>query len=79
METILPDQTGFLATPNSVDSLAAALQKALALNTQAREKMAQKSMEHVREHFSKEAMCAGEFAVYKKIVKSTTQRAKRAA
>jgi glycosyltransferase involved in cell wall biosynthesis len=65
-ETVIPDETGWLVAPGDADALVKALAEALALAVDLgrRERMAARAMEHVRAHFSKEAMCAATLAVY---------------
>lgn len=63
-ETVLPDETGWLTPPGDAEALAAALDKALALEAEVRSKLAARAIEHARAHFTKEAMCAKTLAVY---------------
>lgn len=63
-ETVLPGETGWLTRPGDPDALAAALDQALALDAEARVRMAERAIAHARAHFSKEAMCARTFTVY---------------
>ena len=68
-ETVLPDGvTGWLATPGDPDSMAAALEKALALTALEREAMAERAVAHVHKNFAKDDMCAKTLAVYKELM-----------
>lgn len=68
-ETVLADGvTGWLVPPGEPDALAAALQLALSLTTSQREAMAERAIAHVREKFSKDAMCAKTVAVYDELM-----------
>jgi glycosyltransferase involved in cell wall biosynthesis len=68
-ETVLPDGvTGWLATPGDPDSMALALEKALALTTLEREAMAERAVAHVHKNFAKDDMCAKTLAVYKELM-----------
>ena len=64
METIVPDQTGWLVTPNDSEELAAAIDEALSLDNQQRAILATRAMVHVAENFSLEKMCAQTLDVY---------------
>ncbi len=66
-EQILLDRTGFLFEPGSVEGLAQALRRALALTAEQRQVLAGEALAHVREFFSKEQMCARTLALYREI------------
>lgn len=51
-ETIIPDETGFLVPPSDVDTLAAALDKALNVIPQEQEVWAQRARQHACDYFS---------------------------
>lgn len=78
METIVPEQTGFLCRAGDVEMLSSAINRALTLNASARDRFAQRSMAHAHAHFSREAMCKGEFSTYATVLgtkKSASQAA----
>ncbi len=64
METIVPDETGWLVTPNDADELRDAIDEALGLDNQQRAILATRAMVHVAENFSLETMCAQTLDVY---------------
>ncbi len=67
-ETIKPDLTGWLVRPGDPDSLAEALSKILALSADSRKRRAENAIAHVRENFSKDAMCARTLALYDEVL-----------
>ncbi len=78
IETVLDGQTGILVAPGDADAMAQAIEKILDLNTQARESLAALARDHVVKNFSKEAMCQGEFDVYRKVLNQPSRVAKAA-
>lgn len=69
-ETIIEGKTGWLVEPGSADALAGALAKALNLSEAERAAMAEVSVAHVTEHFSKAAMCAKTLNVYAEVLET---------
>lgn len=67
-EQLLPNETGLLYPPGDTEALAAALREALALDETARRALAERAIERVRSHFSKQAMCSGTLAVYREVL-----------
>lgn len=67
-EIILPDETGLLVPPGDPDALAAALRDALALDAEARARLRDAAIAHVRASFSREQMCAKTLAVYAEVL-----------
>lgn len=67
-EIILPGRTGWLSTPGDAHSLAAALDRFLALSAEQRGEMATLAQSFVRANFTKEAMCARTLAVYDELL-----------
>jgi len=63
-ETVVPGRTGWLTPPGDADALAAAIETALALAPEARERLVEAAAAHVRANYSKEAMCRATLAVY---------------
>ncbi len=63
-ETVLAGKTGWLYPPGDADALAEAVGQALAMNAEARERLAKKAMAHIAANFSKEKMCAETLSVY---------------
>jgi len=68
IESILPDKTGWLASPCKTDELAQALNNALSLSASKRKKLAKEAREQVEQHFSKQQMCDKTIAIYKKLL-----------
>ncbi len=67
-ETVLEGETGWMFPPGDVDVLAEVLEKVLNLSGEARQKMANKAINHVRENFSKQAMCDKTLEVYREVL-----------
>lgn len=67
-ETLLENETGWLCKPGDADSMAEALAKALSLGEEARGQLATKAIANVREHFSKDTMCAKTLMVYDEVL-----------
>ena len=67
-ELVLPNETGWLIPPNDTATLAEALDKALALDAQARESWAQGAISRAREQFTKQKMCAATLDVYRELL-----------
>lgn len=64
LETIIPDETGWLVTPGDAAALAGAISQALDQDNGARFAMAQRQIAHVRTHFSSALMAQRTLAVY---------------
>lgn len=69
LETIKDTETGFLVTPYDTESMAKKL-RTLLQQRDLRQQMGDKGHAWVHNTFTTEKMCAGEFAVYKKIFSS---------
>ena len=69
-ETVLPWQTGWLVTPDDPKSLAAAIADALALEAEARTRMAEVARAHVLKHFTVDQMRAATIDVYQRVLGS---------
>jgi len=67
-ETVLPGQTGWLTEPGDAEALAKALDRFLLLESEERDEMARRAMDHVRANFTKETMCARTLAVYDEVL-----------
>lgn len=67
-ETIVDGNTGWLFRHGDKDALADALRKALDLDEDARKAYANRAVESVSEHFSKEAMCQKTLDVYREVL-----------
>ena len=67
METVRDGETGLLAEPGSVDSLAVCLRELLA-DPARRKLMGEAGRAHVLAHFTVERMCEQEFSVYREIL-----------
>ncbi len=69
-EQILAGQTGFLFPSGDAAALAEALRKALGLTRDERALLHSAAIARVRQHFSKDQMCAKTLAVYKEVLRS---------
>jgi glycosyltransferase involved in cell wall biosynthesis len=74
-ETIQDGVTGFLIPPNDPQALAEALDKVLDMPAAAREEMARRSIESVRNDFSKARMCARTLEVYRDLIREASESA----
>ncbi len=72
-ETVIAGETALIVPPNDADALARALDQALALGAEARDKLARQAMAHVREHFTKQRMCQETLAVYREVLAPEAQ------
>ena len=68
LETMIRDETGWLVPPGDPDALAEALEEALSLDGAARERLAQRAMAHIRQHFTNDEMCQKTLAVYAEVM-----------
>ena len=66
---MLRDETGWLFEPESADSLATALDRAMRLQADQREQLAQRAIVNVRANFTKELMCAKTLEVYGEVLR----------
>jgi glycosyltransferase involved in cell wall biosynthesis len=67
-EILLPEVTGWLVPPSDPQALARALEKALDMDTNAREQLAQAAITRVRENFTTKKMCDATIAVYRELL-----------
>lgn len=63
-ETVIPGVTGWLVKPNDAEPLAQALTEAVDLDTEARLRIADVAIQHVRQHFDQQQMCDATLAIY---------------
>jgi glycosyltransferase involved in cell wall biosynthesis len=70
-EILLPEVTGWLVPPDDPQALALALEKALDMDTGAREQLAQAAIARVRNNFTTAKMCAATIAVYRELLGDT--------
>jgi glycosyltransferase involved in cell wall biosynthesis len=68
-ESVLPAATGWLVPADDPDELARALELALAMDEEARARLAARARTFVLEAFDMEAMCARTLAVYRELVR----------
>ena len=66
-EQVLPGETAYLAPPGNADAMAKGLEWALGLDTEARERLAERARERARE-YSVQTMCAGVLEVYDELL-----------
>lgn len=63
-EIVLPEVTGWLVPPGDPAALASALEKALDLDTDARERLAREAIARIRDTFTTRKMCDATIGVY---------------
>lgn len=68
LEIVKDGLTGWLIRPDEPDQLAAGIAQALELDTPLRTHLALRAIEHVRAHFTKDAMCAATLNVYREVL-----------
>lgn len=68
IESILPDKTGWLASPCKTDELAQALNNALSLSAASRQKLAKQARDQVSRYFSKQQMCDKTMSIYQSLL-----------
>jgi glycosyltransferase involved in cell wall biosynthesis len=73
-ETILPEVTGWLVPPGDPGALASALTDAVDLSTDARLRLAETAIRHVRENFDQQTMCTSTLAVYHEALTRTAEQ-----
>jgi glycosyltransferase involved in cell wall biosynthesis len=66
-ETVLAGDTGWLYRPGDADALGEAVGQALAMTSEARERLAERAVAHIAANFSKEKMCAQTLSVYEEL------------
>ena len=69
-ETIVHAETGWLAPPGDPEAWTAAIGHALALTSDARAAIGAAARARIVSHFSLEAMAAGTFAVYRRLLEA---------
>jgi glycosyltransferase involved in cell wall biosynthesis len=67
-ETVVPGETGWLTAPGDAHELSETIARVLALDEPSRHKLAERAIAHVRQNFSKEAMCARTLDVYNEVL-----------
>jgi glycosyltransferase involved in cell wall biosynthesis len=65
---VVPGRTGWLTPPGDADALAAAIDTALNLTPDARQRLVEAAAARVRANYSKEAMCRATLAVYDEVL-----------
>lgn len=68
LETVLPDDTGWLVPPGDAEALAAALDHALALDEEARAALGERARAAVLARYTTERMCAATLEVYRELL-----------
>lgn len=69
-EQLVAERTGFLFPVGDAEALAASLRKALELSPEARARLHDEAIARVRQHFSKDQMCAKTIALYKEVLRA---------
>jgi len=67
-ESIRHGETGWLSIPGDADSLAVALQAALALSPRKRKALATTARQHIEANFSTETMCRQTIKIYRRVL-----------
>jgi glycosyltransferase involved in cell wall biosynthesis len=67
-EIVVPEVTGWLVPPSDPPALARALEKALELDTESRERLARAAIARVRDKFTTRKMCDATIAVYRELL-----------
>ena len=67
-ESIRHGETGWLSIPGDADSLAVALQAALALSPRKRKTLATTARQHIEANFSTETMCRQTIKIYRRVL-----------
>jgi glycosyltransferase involved in cell wall biosynthesis len=67
-EIVLPEVTGWLVPPGDSAALASALEKALDLDTDARERLAREAIARIRDTFTTRKMCDATMGVYRELL-----------
>ena len=67
-ETIIEGETGWLTPPGDAEALAATLARVLAIGAEARQALAGRAIQHVRQNFSKDVMCDRTLDVYNEVL-----------
>lgn len=70
-EILIEGETGWTFEAANVASLAAAIEKALALKADARQALAQLAIDHVRANFTKDGMCQATLDVYEELLRES--------
>ena len=78
VESVLPGQTGWLAEPLDVGSLANCLREALSLSDRERLDLSRKAREHIAENFTSERMCDETIDIYAGLLGGGPGAARRA-
>lgn len=68
VESIQPEETGFLANPLDAADLAQALNEALQLSSDKRSELAKRARTHIVSHFSKQQMCDKTLTLYEELL-----------
>jgi glycosyltransferase involved in cell wall biosynthesis len=70
-ETVIEGETGWLVPPGDAGALADAIRVALALDADARGRLASKAIANVRANFTREKMCRRTFEVYLELIEAS--------
>ena len=69
-ESIIHEQTGYLARPGDIDDLVKYIEKNLLQDTKNRIKIAKKAREHMVKNFSRDKMTSNTIQIYKKLIEN---------
>ena len=69
-EQVVGNRTAFLYPPSDASQLAAMIRRALALDADERERLAEEARAHVIANFDKRHMCAATLALYREILRA---------
>ncbi len=76
-ETVIEGETGWLTPPGDADALATAIAEAIDQSDEQRSTFAERAMQHIRETYAKDVMCAKTLDVYNEVIAQDTSSARQ--
>ena len=73
-ETVIEGETGWLVPPGDASALVTALSEALAIEPEAREAMAARTIAQVRQDYTRDLMCDRTLSVYEELLEERAAR-----
>jgi glycosyltransferase involved in cell wall biosynthesis len=68
LETVIPNETGFLVEPNNIEDLAKSIDFALSLSAEEKVKITNSARAHIEKHFSCQNMCKQTAEIYRELL-----------